>query len=84
MAFCPASAWLNGLRMEGSMTVFLSPLVASPVDALPAAASTPPSLCHAFVTLVRRPMSLPLSNSVAIKMAQRFRCACSEIPSTNE
>jgi hypothetical protein len=44
--------------MEGNITVFLSPLVASP-----AAASTPVNLFHASVTLVRRPTFSPLFQS---------------------
>src|ERR1700722_6592563 len=59
-AFCPGRPTrLYGLKIEGSIAVFLSPLVASP-----AAASTPDNLCQRSFTVIRTPM-LHLSLSVS-------------------
>src|ERR1035441_877404 len=81
VAFWPARPGLYGLRMEGSIAVFLSPLVASP-----AVASIPTSLCHASVTLVRSPTLVLLSNLCWCKRKwhSRFRCAFRQMLNTDQ
>src|ERR1700733_1633203 len=65
-ALCPGRPIrLYGLRIEGSIAVFLSPIVASP-----AAASTPASLCQRPFTVVRTPM---LHLSLSVSAAKRKR-----------
>src|ERR1700744_4209398 len=69
VAFWPARPWLKGLRMEGSMMVFLSPLPGSDAASMPVA--MPAIRCHAFVAVVRRLTVLPLSDSGCVLQRER-------------